>query len=146
MEGDNQKIEEGVKLGNEAEVVEIVKTEKSVKKTLPEGMTPWKKGQSGNPNGRPKGTFSFIPLLKNALKEMHLDTNKSKAKVVVEKLIEKAIQENDIVAMKELMNRIDGMPPHTFKGDKENPLFQLIIKRNEDGNRDEGNRIDDISR
>jgi len=50
------------------------------------------------------------------------------------------------MAIDSLVDRVIGKSAQVLKGDKENPLFQLIIKRNEDGNRDEGNRIDDISR
>jgi len=60
--------------------------------------------------GRVKGTYSFIPMLKRELKKLDGMTNKTKGELVIETLIDKAIKDKDIQAMKELMNRIDGMP------------------------------------
>ena len=60
--------------------------------------------------GRVKGTYSFIPMLKRKLKELDGMTNKTKGELIIETLIDKAIKDKDIQAMKELMNRIDGMP------------------------------------
>jgi len=60
--------------------------------------------------GRVKGTYSFIPMLKRELKKLDGMTNKTKGELIIETLIDKAIKDKDIQAMKELMNRIDGMP------------------------------------
>jgi len=111
---------------NTDENIENKEIEKSKVNKL--GNPSWKKGQSGNPNGRPKGTFSFIPLLKNALKDIYKNTDKSNAKVVVEKLIKNAIEKEDIRAMKELMDRVDGTPAQTIKGDKDAPIFKIVVK------------------
>ena len=40
------------------------KTEGQIKKQLPRGMTPWKKGQSGNPKGRPPKTLLIPDILR----------------------------------------------------------------------------------
>jgi len=111
---------------------EIVNSE-DIDKTKPEqkkrgNPNPnWVKGVSGNPNGRPKGTFSFIPLLKKALKERYLNTDKKTAEVVVERLIDEAIKQGNVKAMQELMDRIDGKPAQTIKGDKENPISVIPL-------------------
>ncbi len=40
-----------------------------VKRTLPEGMTPWEKGKSGNPRGRPKLDFKVAELARRHTEE-----------------------------------------------------------------------------
>lgn len=92
------------------------------KKKIPGVDFGFKKGQSGNPKGRPKGTYSFIPLLKRELQKLDGMTDKTKGEVVIEKLIDKAIKDKDIQAMRELMNRIDGMPTQRIGGDSDNPI------------------------
>ncbi len=99
--------------------------QKDKRKDLPQLFKP---GQSGNPKGKPKGTYSFIPMLKRKLKELDGMTNKTKGERIVEELINKAIEDKDIQAMKEMFNRIDGMPKQTIAGDKENPLTLVFSK------------------
>ena len=72
--------------------------------------------------GRVKGTYSFIPMLKRKLKELDGITNKTKGEMIIEALINKAIADKDIQAMKEMFNRIDGMPTQKIGGDKDNPI------------------------
>lgn len=58
--------------------------------------------------GAPKKEWTMSALYKQALEEM-AETGEPKYKIVARKLIEKA-SEGDVVAIKELNNRIDGMP------------------------------------
>ena len=71
---------------------------------------PWlyKKGESGNPNGRPKGTLSFLPLLKNKLAKVPQGQQLSYAEMMIEVLVKKAIKDEDLATMREILNRIDG--------------------------------------
>lgn len=79
----------------------------------------WKKGQSGNPNGRPKDSFSLLTLLKKELKKIpkHLSTKEKKtyAVLMVEKMLDKAIKEGDHSTHKLIMNYLEGMPKQSIE-------------------------------
>ncbi len=63
----------------------------------------WKPGQSGNPGGRPKGTFSLVRLMREALAENDLEG----AKAVVKAAVDKA-KKGSFTHWQEMLNRIDG--------------------------------------
>lgn len=65
------------------------------------------KGQSGNPNGRPKG-FSIVAHLKEMLQEIPEGEKKSYARQITEKYIHKGLVEGDSVILKDLIDRVDG--------------------------------------
>lgn len=74
------------------------------------------KGNIANPMGAPKKDWTFKDLLLEVAEEYHTITKKDGTsermqmkKMIVKKLFNKAIQ-GDIQAIKELLNRVDGMP------------------------------------
>jgi len=76
----------------------------------------WKPGQSGNPKGRPKEDWTWRELFKDAVEEFTEIKKKDGSvnnyqfkKLIVKKLLMEAAQGN-IGAMRELFNRMDGMP------------------------------------
>ncbi len=69
----------------------------------------WKKGQSGNPAGRPPAEWTWSGLLKSALEETIPGDTRTYKELVAQSLRNKAI-EGDVAAIKEFGNRIDGMP------------------------------------
>ena len=90
----------------------------------------WKKGESGNLNGRPKGTISILTKVKKYLKE-HPDK--------FEELIAYYI---DNRKMRELLwKMIDGMPRQSHEiGGKDGGLPVQItykIEKNEDGSKED---------
>jgi len=90
------------------------KTPKSVKQTKnkPKRKAPktaWKPGQSGNPKGRPPAGWSWAELLREAGEEIDKKSGKPFKELVSKKLWKKCM-EGDVRAIKELMNRMDGMP------------------------------------
>ena len=89
---------------------------------MPKTSTTWKPGQVTNPNGRPKKEWTMSSLIREAVEEAGA-TGEPKNKIVARKLADKAV-EGDIVAIKELNNRIDGMPvqKNILAGDEENPV------------------------
>lgn len=65
---------------------------------------PFKKGQSGNPKGRPKGTFSLTTELKKQLAE-----NPSAKEAIIERVLDMAV-DGDLDAVKMVWERTDGRP------------------------------------
>lgn len=87
--------------------------------------TSWKKGQSGNPNGRPPKEWTMTQLYKDAGEEAD-ETGEPRKKIVARKLWEIA-QKGDVTAIKELGNRIDGMPKQVIEGGDEDKPIRLDI-------------------
>ena len=66
----------------------------------------WKKGQSGNPNGRAKDKL-WADAIRIAVNEAYEGGDRKKLRVLADKLVDKAI-EGEIAAMKEIGDRLDG--------------------------------------
>lgn len=77
-----------------------------------------KNPQNINRNGRPKREWTMAGLIEEALEECD-ETGQPYKKVIARKLRELA-SKGDIVAIKEVNNRLDGMPQQdlTSKGEK----------------------------
>jgi len=76
-----------------------------------QNLKPFKKGQSGNPKGRPKGALSITNLIKKELKKFPtVRSKKTNAQLLIEKVLDKAIKKGDIQMLKTIWNYIDGMP------------------------------------
>jgi len=89
---------------------------------------PFKKGQSGNSKGRPKGSLSLVSLLKEELEKFIKGGKKEKvtyAKALIRKVLKKAIVDEDIQMMKDILNRVDGMPKQSVE--VENEGLNVII-------------------
>lgn len=76
----------------------------------------FKPGESGNPNGRPKGSKNISTIIREFMDEEMtvVDPIKKKemsrkiSEIVVLKLIKKAIQDEDLGSIKELIDRLEG--------------------------------------
>ena len=73
-----------------------------------ENLTPWKKGQSGNPNGRPKKDRCISDILREHGFDMQED-KRTNLKLIVDKLYEKAIG-GDLKAIDMIFDRLEGKP------------------------------------
>jgi hypothetical protein len=108
-----------------------------VKGETPEGAKPFKQGETGNPNGRPKGK-SFKTILEELLdlpaadrlknledvKELLVDTGKlTNREILMARLMIRACEDADSKSMERLMNRVDGMP----KEHKEITIIKPLI-------------------
>lgn len=71
----------------------------------------FKPGQSGNPKGRPKRDWTVSGLIEQAMEEEN-ETGVPYKKIVYKNLVKLAI-EGDMVAIKEVNQRLDGMPKQT---------------------------------
>lgn len=96
------------------------------------------KGESGNPNGRPKGARSLSTILRAMLEEeieITVDGKKEKKQfqdVIIRKLIKKA-NDGDLRAIQEIFNRIEGKPQDkidlTTMGEKlTHPVQEVIVR------------------
>jgi len=72
----------------------------------------FKPGQSGNLKGRPKREWTVAGLIEEAM-EAEDDTGVSYKKIVYDKLVSMA-KAGDIQAVKEVNQRLDGMPKQTI--------------------------------
>lgn len=67
------------------------------------------KGQSGNPSGRPKRDWSWGKLLEEVGEQVEAKSGKKFRELVGLRLWAEAANGN-VMAIKEIMNRMDGMP------------------------------------
>ena len=96
---------------------------------------PFQKGQSGNPNGRPKSSKLFNDMLRLALASKTGDINDG-LRVIVRALIAKALGGN-MQAIKEVADRLDGRPHQSSdtKISADDPITSLFRKIEENGKR-----------
>lgn len=107
-------------------------------------LIPCKPGESGNPNGRPKGSRSFSSLIREmSERSLHPDSklmqwlkenyptffgNNEKTNMktlIVVRLFSMVTNPNDDVALRgirELINRADGLPIQVIDGDVDNEI------------------------
>lgn len=79
-----------------------------------ENLTPWKKGQSGNVRGRPKGSRNRSTIVRELLEAKATDGDGQIADQLTRALIQKAV-EGDVRAFKELMDSAYGKVKDTVE-------------------------------
>ena len=96
------------------------KEQYKVGKGKPPEDTKFKKGQSGNPKGKPKGTISLTSMIKRKLQELVPDGKRQAIEMLADNIIQDALEHNN--KMRQLIwNYVDGMPKqgidikHTLK-------------------------------
>jgi len=84
--------------------------------------TKFQPGQSGNPKGPPKRDWTVAGLIEQAMEE-ESETGVPHKKIVYDKLVSLAVS-GDMLAIKEVKNRLEGMPEkkNVHAGDEENPI------------------------
>ena len=96
-------------------------------------LIPFKPGQSGNPNGRPKGSLNRATIAKKWLEVMQDSKNPisgeveklSQADLMTLALIHKA-RKGDVSAYKQLMDSAFGLPQQNVNVTEEKPIFPGI--------------------
>lgn len=92
-------------------------------------LMPFKKGQSGNPKGRPKDGTSWAAVLDKLCQEQ-IQVGKltmSKKEAICRKLLQLASQ-GERWAIEALMDRIDGKPKQLTENKNENENKTIIIR------------------
>ena len=91
-------------------------------------------GVSGNPEGRKIGSFSLVAILKNKLQELPEGQDKETyAHKLILRMLKSAIIEGDGAMIRDIVNRVDGLPKASLSEESEALIKALIIKRHEDG-------------
>src|SRR5208283_983486 len=70
--------------------------------------TSFKPGKSGNPAGRQKSEVCLTVLLRAALAEKDVEGKRTKARAVIDALVEQAV-EGKTAAIQQIFDRIDGL-------------------------------------
>jgi hypothetical protein len=83
-------------------------------------------GNTANPNGRPKGSFSLVEMIKHKLQEIPEGKDKTYAEYFIEQMMKKTVVEGDVSMMRDMINRVDGMPKQAIEQSGE---VGLIIKQ-----------------
>jgi hypothetical protein len=108
---------------------EIIEPTEKKQRVLPPHL--FKKGQSGNLNGRPRGVKNFTSKVRSALESVADGKGSTWEKKFVEALLDKAVVEKDPGTMKLIWNYLDGMPNQTVDMTTRRSLEDLIDEANE---------------
>ena len=93
---------------------------------------PWlfKKGESGNPEGRPKGSLSITGEIKKKLEEIPENQKKTYLEILITKILKKAIVDEDQQMIKNIWNYVDGLPKGTLDIGATDELKDFLLKIN----------------
>lgn len=83
----------------------------------PNGNPNWKKGESANPNGRPKGSVSIVAAIKKKLEEEHPTSTPEQKKLWLDMIVEKIFDagiKGEASILKDMIDRVDGKAKETL--------------------------------
>ena len=109
----------------------IDKTEKKQRKL--DNLKPFKKGESGNPNGRPKGSVSITAAIKARLEEVYpgpenMADKKTYLEMIIDSITDNAIKSKDARTLKDIWAYIDGLPKGTMTIDVDKDNLQVLTE------------------
>lgn len=81
-------------------------------------------GNTANLNGRPK--FSLVGILKDILKEVPEGEKATVAEVLMREAVKKSLK-GDTFMLRDIINRVDGMPKQTMGFDVDDVITELNI-------------------
>ncbi len=101
------------------------------RRRLPPVETRWKKGESGNPKGRPKKQDSLTSLLKEEIEKIcPADREKRTWKELIVRATLQLAMKGNATALKEVWERLDGKTLQTGKlqlGDADGKQFNINV-------------------
>ena len=103
----------------------------------------FKPGESGNPAGRPKGTKNFTTKVKEALKNIAEGTNEPYEKLLIKRILKKAIQDGDSKMIELIWNYLDGKPAQHIDTTITNKTLEDLLKEDEEQQRTNTRIIED---
>ncbi len=71
-------------------------------------------GNIANPNGRPKGTFSLISLLRSELQKVPAGQQRTHAEMLIQRILKSAISDGNDQQIKNILQYIEGMPKQSI--------------------------------
>lgn len=88
----------------------------------------------GNPGGgRPKGSgISIVTEIKRKLAECPDGSKATYLELLINRIFKQAIQDGDASMIKDMINRVDGMPKQSTDLTSDGDKIQFIIGRNND--------------
>jgi len=91
-------------------------------------MAYWKPGQSGNPKGRPKKGKTITDALNKYLNQKEPGSEITRKQQLIQSIYSLAVDEGDLLAIKYIIDRIDGKPVETkeISGPEGEPV-QLFV-------------------
>lgn len=94
---------------------------------------PFKKGQSGNPNGRPPKSRALSEELRRLLQRRAPGTKRTNLEVIVDQLVTLA-RDGDKDALRYVFDRLEGRPAQALEltGDEARPVTFRYIDGNEE--------------
>ena len=94
----------------------------------------WKKGESGNPNGRPAGSVSITAEIKKKLQEIPDGQQKSYLELLINRILKQAVVDGNEQMIKQIWSYIDGPP-----GPAEKAIMQINLLNKNSMEAKEGN-------
>lgn len=79
--------------------------------------TRFKKGQSGNPKGRPPGSVSITTEIKKRLQEMPDGQKKTYLELLINRILKLGVVDGNEQMIKVIWNYVDGMPNQLLEAD-----------------------------
>jgi uncharacterized protein YpuA (DUF1002 family) len=79
--------------------------------------TRFKKGQSGNPKGRPPGSVSITTEIKKRLQEMPNGQKKTYLELLISRILKLGVVDGNEQMIKIIWNYVDGMPNQLLEAD-----------------------------
>ena len=70
----------------------------------------WKKGESGNPAGRPAGSVSITAEIKRKLQEIPDGQQKSYLELLINRILKQAVVDGNEQMIKQIWSYVDGTP------------------------------------
>jgi hypothetical protein len=95
----------------------------------------WKKGQSGNPKGRPEGSgISITTEIKRELAKVVPGQKATYLELLIKRIMKQAVQDGDTQMITKIWNYIDGLPVARIGDPDGNKLEmpQIFIPKEED--------------
>lgn len=112
----------------------------------PSPNTRFQTGQSGNPEGRPKGSLSLVDIIRKKLEEASGNGDKTNAELLSENLVNMALKGN-FSALRLIWSYVDGLPRQRIEMDANPPhpipiLGGLSVCRCKKDNKEEAVKSD----